>query len=105
MTAAEVGANTASGSLRTALVVNTADRGGGAEGAARAIAHRFGELGTQTTLAVGRKRGAGTHVVAFGEADGDAVARRPCPQPTFSRAMRRRIQARLGLEDFDHPAT
>jgi glycosyltransferase involved in cell wall biosynthesis len=88
--------------LRRVLVVNTADRGGGAERVAMNILDGFTRLGTDTWLAVADKRTDHPRVVpvhATAQPGLGARARRRAVE------VRRRIDRRLGLEDLAHWST
>jgi glycosyltransferase involved in cell wall biosynthesis len=89
-------------SLRRVLIVNTADRGGGAERVAVNILDGFNRLGTETWLAVGDKRTDHPRVVPV-----HATAQ-PGLGPRARRLAveaRRRIDRGLGLEDLAHWST
>ncbi len=88
--------------LRRVLIVNTADRGGGAERVSMDLLDGFRGLGVETWLAVGVKRTDHPHVVpVHANARGGlgARARRGAVE------ARRRIDRGLGLEDLVHWST
>jgi glycosyltransferase involved in cell wall biosynthesis len=89
--------------LRKVLIVNTADRGGGAEVTAMSLLDGFQALGTETWLAVGAKLTDHPRVVPFHSSPD--VDYRPHATVTarLALAARRRAHRWLGLEDFDHP--
>jgi glycosyltransferase involved in cell wall biosynthesis len=89
-------------SLGRVLIVNTADRGGGAERVSMDLLDGFARLGTETWLAVGDKRTDHPRVVpVYTGANGGlgGRARRGAVE------ARRRIDRRLGLEDLAHWST
>jgi glycosyltransferase involved in cell wall biosynthesis len=85
------------------VIVNTADRGGGAERIAMTMLDGFQALGTETWLAVGAKHTDHPRVM---KVDGSPHVDYS-PHHTGTRraalAARRQIARRLGLEDFEHP--
>ena len=89
-------------SMRRVLVVNTADRGGGAERVAMNILDGFTRLGTDTWLAVAEKRTDHPRVVPVHATAPPGAATRARRRIV---EMRRRIDRRLGLEDLAHWST
>jgi glycosyltransferase involved in cell wall biosynthesis len=88
--------------LRRVLIVNTADRGGGAEQVSMDLLDGFERLGTETWLAVGVKRTDHPRVVPVHAGAGGGLgtrARRGAIE------TRRRIDRGLGLEDLAHWST
>jgi glycosyltransferase involved in cell wall biosynthesis len=88
--------------LRRVLIVNTADRGGGAEQVSMDLLDGFERLGTETWLAVGVKRTTHPRVVPVHAKAGGGLgarARRGAIE------TRRRIDRGLGLEDLAHWST
>lgn len=92
-------------SLRKVLIVNTADRGGGAEQVAATLLDGFESLGTETWLAVGAKRSQDPRVLPVYQH----------PRVDYSRPRRRAaaravelgraVDRRLGREDLAHWST
>jgi glycosyltransferase involved in cell wall biosynthesis len=89
--------------MRRALVVNTADRAGGAERTARSLLDGFEALGTETRLAVGTKLTDDPRVIPL-------TASQPLDYCNGTRTpvlaiagARLRTERWLGLEDFEHP--
>jgi glycosyltransferase involved in cell wall biosynthesis len=91
--------------LNRIVIVNTTDRGGGAERVVMSMLDGFEELGTETWLAVGAKRTEHPRVVPFHS--NPHVDYRPHADPAVLDALeaRRRLDRRLGLEDYNHPYT
>lgn len=90
--------------LERALIVNTADRGGGAEEVAMTLLDGFQELGTETWLAVGAKHTGHPRVVCIDPAvQGGAVS--VSPRTRKMADLRSRMIRPLGLEDFEYPGT
>jgi glycosyltransferase involved in cell wall biosynthesis len=90
--------------LGKVVIVNTTDVGGGAEEISRALLDGFEELGTETWLAVGSKRTEHPKVVSFYTSPHVDYT----PEGRLRRArvaVRRWIDPRIGLEDFNHPYT
>jgi glycosyltransferase involved in cell wall biosynthesis len=91
-----------SGGLRRVLLVNAADKGGGAERTAGAILDGFEALGTETRMAVGLKLTDDPRVIPLAAiARADSSRRTRAHRPTSVSAQR--LALRLGLEDFEHP--
>ena len=88
--------------MRRVLVVNTADRGGGAERVAMNILDGFTRLGTDTWLAVAEKRTDHPRVVPVHATAPPGAATRARRRVV---EVRRRIDRRLGLEDLAHWST
>lgn len=89
--------------LRKAVLVNTADEGGGAERMSMATLDGFTALGTETWLLVGRKET--DHPFVLPLHSSPFVDYRPYSS-TLRRSVvgvRRSVEALLGLEDFNHP--
>jgi glycosyltransferase involved in cell wall biosynthesis len=90
--------------LRKVVIVNTTDVGGGAEEISMALLDGFEELGTETWLAVGSKRTEHPKVVSFYTSPHVDYT----PDGRLARAklsVRRFLDPRIGLEDFNHPYT
>lgn len=85
------------------LIVNTADRGGGAERTSMALLDGFRELGADAWLAVGDKRTDHPRVIPLWRSP--HVDYRPYARASHRAVLgaRRRVGRRLGREDFDHP--
>jgi glycosyltransferase involved in cell wall biosynthesis len=89
-------------SLRRALIVNTADRGGGAERVSMDLLDGFERLGTETWLAVAVKHTDHPRVVPVHVTAGDGVRARARRRAV---EMQRAIDRRLGREDLVHWST
>jgi glycosyltransferase involved in cell wall biosynthesis len=95
---------TAAGIPRKALIVNTSDAGGGAERVSMELLDGFATLGTEAWLAVARKVTDHPRVVTFYTSPHvDYTPDHPIRRARLK--ARRRLDARLGLEDFNHPYT
>src|ERR1700750_886419 len=89
---------------RQAVIVNRSDAGGGAERISMDLLDGFESLGTETWLAVARKRTDHPRVVSFYTSPHVDYS----PAHPLRRAglrARRKLDPRLGLEDFNHPYT
>lgn len=84
-------------------MLNTADRGGGAERLAMTVLDGFEALGTETWLAVGAKRTDHPRVVQLDASPFVDYSREQSPRRLAALRLRRRITNSLGLEDFEHP--
>ncbi|MDX6669182.1 MAG: hypothetical protein QOK04_2562, partial [Solirubrobacteraceae bacterium] len=89
--------------LGKVVIVNTADRGGGAERAAMLTLEGFEALGTETWLAVGAKHTDHRGVVPFHLSPHVDYSSHAAFRRRSALQVRRLIGSRLGLEDFDHP--
>ncbi|MDX6698808.1 MAG: hypothetical protein QOE65_2205 [Solirubrobacteraceae bacterium] len=88
-----------------AVIVNTADVGGGAERMAMTLLDGFEALGTETWLAVGDKRTDHPRVMPFYLSPHLDYRPHARPARRAALAVRRGLTRRLGHEDFDHPYT
>jgi glycosyltransferase involved in cell wall biosynthesis len=89
---------------RKAVIVNTSDAGGGAERISMDLLDGFESLGTETWLAVARKRTDHPRVVSFYTSPHvDYTPAHPLRRARLR--VRRKLDPRLGLEDFNHPYT
>jgi glycosyltransferase involved in cell wall biosynthesis len=89
---------------RKAVIVNTSDAGGGAERVSMELLDGFESLGTEAWLAVAQKRTDHPRVVSFYTSPHvDYTPDHPIRRARLK--ARRYIDARLGLEDFNHPYT
>jgi glycosyltransferase involved in cell wall biosynthesis len=89
---------------RKAVIVNTSDAGGGAERISMDLLEGFESLGTETWLAVARKRTDHPRVISFYTSPHVDYS----PDHRVRRARlraRRKLDPELGLEDFNHPYT
>ncbi|HEY1358357.1 MAG TPA: glycosyltransferase [Thermoleophilaceae bacterium] len=84
-------------------MLNTADRGGGAERLAMSVLEGFEALGTETWLAVGAKRTDHPRVVRLDASPYVDYSRDQSPRRLAALRVRRRLTRSLGLEDFEHP--
>ncbi len=84
-------------------MLNTADRGGGAERLAMTALDGFEALGTETWLAVGTKRTDHPRVVSLDASPFVDYSRDQSPRRLAALRLRRRITRSIGLEDFEHP--
>jgi glycosyltransferase involved in cell wall biosynthesis len=86
------------------LIVNTSDAGGGAERISMALLDGFEALGTEARMAVAVKRTDDPRVVSFYESPHVYYT----PEHPIRRArlrLRRSLDRRIGIEDFNHPYT
>lgn len=88
--------------LHRVLIINTSDRGGGAERISMDLLDGFERLGTETWLAVGVKRTAHPRVVPVHAKAGRGIGARARRSAVEAR---RRIDRGLGLEDLAHWST
>jgi glycosyltransferase involved in cell wall biosynthesis len=89
---------------RKVVIVNTSDAGGGAERVSMDLLNGFESLGTEAWLAVAHKRTDHPRVVTFYSSPHVDYS----PEHPIRRARlraRRRLDERIGLEDFNHPYT
>jgi glycosyltransferase involved in cell wall biosynthesis len=91
--------------LGKVVIVNTADRGGGAERVAMSLVDGFEALGTETWLAVGDKRTRDPRVMPFWLSPHVDYGPHARITRRAALAARRAVRRRLGLEDFEHPYT
>ncbi|MFL5865715.1 MAG: glycosyltransferase [Thermoleophilaceae bacterium] len=84
-------------------MLNSADRGGGAERLAMTVLDGFEALGTETWLAVGTKRTDHPRVVRLDASPFVDYSRDQSPRRLAALKLRRRVTRSLGLEDFEHP--
>jgi glycosyltransferase involved in cell wall biosynthesis len=89
--------------LRRVLVVNTADKAGGAERSARAILDGFQALGTETRLAVGVKLSNDPRVIPLNASPHIDYRRTNHAGRRAIAGARRRGERWLGMEEFEHP--
>jgi glycosyltransferase involved in cell wall biosynthesis len=90
--------------LRKAVIVNTSDAGGGAERVSMDLLNGFDSLGTEAWLAVAQKRTNHPRVVTFyASPEVDYSPAHPIRRARLR--ARRRLDERIGLEDFNHPYT
>ncbi|HEY1237872.1 MAG TPA: glycosyltransferase [Solirubrobacterales bacterium] len=90
--------------VRKIVLVNTSDAGGGAERVSMDLLDGFAALGTDAWLAVAEKRTQHPRVVSFYTSP--HVDYRPKRRFDRTRLQaRRRLDGRIGLEDFNHPYT
>jgi glycosyltransferase involved in cell wall biosynthesis len=88
----------------TVTIVNTSDIGGGAERISMDLLNGFRSLGTEAWLAVASKRSEDPHVISFYTSPHvDYTPAHPIRRAHLR--FRRRLDKRLGLEDFNHPYT
>ncbi len=85
------------------MIVNTADEGGGAERMSMATLDGFEALGTETWLLVGQKRTDHPRVVPLYLSPYLDYRRYDSWWQRTALECRRRLDRRLGLEDFGHP--
>src|SRR5215813_3137466 len=89
---------------RKAVIVNTSDAGGGAERVSMDLLDGFESLGTEAWLAVADKRTDHPRVVSiYTSPHVDYSPAHPIRRAHLR--TRRRVDRRLGLEDFNHPYT
>ena len=90
--------------LRKAVIVNTSDAGGGAERVSMDLLDGFEALGTEAWLAVAQKHTDHPRVISFYTSPHvDYTPEHPIRRARLK--FRRRLDRRLGLEDFNHPYT
>lgn len=89
--------------MRRVLVVNTADRAGGAEHSARAMLDGFEALGTETRMAVGTKLTDDPRVIPLAASPHVDYRRGTHARGLALAGTRRRAERWLGMEDFEHP--
>ena len=89
--------------LRKIVIVNTADKGSGAERVTMAVLDAFLELGLDAWLLVGNKKRNHARVIPFHSSP--FFDYRPYAGSSFGKDLERRrsIEKRAGLEDFNHP--
>lgn len=89
---------------RKVMIVNTSDSGGGAERVSMDLLEGFEALGTEAWMAVGAKHGNHPRVMPL-YASPHLHYTRDHPLRRARRNARKRLDHRLGLEDFNHPYT
>jgi glycosyltransferase involved in cell wall biosynthesis len=86
------------------LIVNTSDAGGGAERISMALLDGFQALGTEARMAVATKRTSDPRIVSFYQSPHvDYTREHPLRRARLR--LRRSLDRRLGIEDFNHPYT
>src|SRR5262245_10232064 len=89
---------------RKAVIVNTTDAGGGAERISMDLLKGFESLGTESWLAVARRRSEHPRIVSlYTSPHVDYSREHPIRRARLK--ARRFLDERVGLEDFNHPYT